>query len=140
MASESILTSTADDPFGMYCFLCTTLEYAEDLSFVTFNLRDDVTFSDGTPMTAEDVAFSFNLFRRRASANTVSVVEGFIEKVEVENPHRITFYFTDAAPLRDRVGLVGGTPVFSKAWFEKTGARLDKSTKAPFHLHRALRA
>jgi len=52
--------------------------------------------------------------------------------VEIENPYRITFYFKDEASFRDRVGFAGGTPVFSKAWFEETGTRLDKATKAPF--------
>ena len=132
IGSESILTSTADDPFGMYCFLCTTLEYAEDLSFVTFNLRDDVRFSDGTPMTAEDVAFSFNLFQTQGISEYRRIVEGFIKEVKVENPYRITFTFNPDASLRDRVSLAGGVPVFSKAWFEKTGARLDKATKTPF--------
>ena len=132
IGSESILASTADDPFGMYCFMCTTLEYPEDLSFVTFNLRDDVTFSDGTPMTAEDVAFSFNLFATQGISEYRRVVEGFVDKVEVENPHRITFRFNPSSPMRDRVGIAGGTTVFSKAWFEKTGARLDKSTQQPF--------
>jgi microcin C transport system substrate-binding protein len=112
--------------------MCTTLEYAEDLSFVTFNLRDDVTFSDGTPMTAEDVAFSFNLFQTQGISEYRRIVEGFIKSVEVESPYRITFHFNEDASLRDRVGLAGGAPVFSKAWFEKTGARLDKSTKTPF--------
>ncbi|MCA0272064.1 MAG: extracellular solute-binding protein [Proteobacteria bacterium] len=132
IGSESILTGTADDPFGMYCFMCTTLEYPEDLSFVTFNLRDDVKFADGTPMTAEDVAFSFNLFATQGISEYRKVVEGFVEKVEVESPYRITFRFNPASPVRDRVGIAGGTTVFSKAWFEKTGTRLDKSSKAPF--------
>ena len=132
IGSESMLTSIYDDPYGAYCLLCTTLEYPADLSFVTFNLRDDVTFSDGTPMTAEDVAFSFNLFQTQGISEYRRIVEGFIDRVEVETPHRITFYFKPEASLRDRVGVAGGTPVFSKAWFEKTGARLDKSTKEPF--------
>ena len=132
IGSESMLTNIYDDPYGAYCLLCTTLEYPADLSFVTFNLRDDVTFSDGTPMTAEDVAFSFNLFQTQGISEYRRIVEGFIDRVEVETPHRITFYFKPEASLRDRVGVAGGTPVFSKAWFEKTGARLDKSTKEPF--------
>lgn len=132
IGSESILTGTADDPYGSYCFLCTTLEYPEDLSFVTFNLRDDVRFSDGTPMTAEDVAFSFDLFQTQGILEYRRIVEGFIDRVEIENPYRITFYFNDEASLRDRVGFAGGTPVFSKAWFEETGARLDRSTQTPF--------
>lgn len=132
IGSESILTSTADDPYGAYCLLCTTVEYPTDLSSVTFNLREDVKFADGTPMTAEDVAFSFDLFQTQGIPEYRAVVKGFIDRVEVENPHRITFYFTDTAPLRDRVGFAGGTTVFSKAWFEKTGARLDKGTRQPF--------
>lgn len=132
IGDESILTATADDPYGLYCFMCTTLEYPADLSFVTFNLRQDVKFADGTPMTAEDVAYSFDLFQTQGIAEYRAVVEGFIESVEVEGPYRITFRFKPEAPVRDRVGFAGGTPVFSKAWFEKTGTRLDKATKSPF--------
>ncbi|MEM6409321.1 MAG: extracellular solute-binding protein [Pseudomonadota bacterium] len=132
IGSEALLTSTSDDPYGVYCFLCTTMEYPEDLSFVTFNLRDDVTFSNGTPMTAEDVEFSFNLFLEQGIVEYRRIVEGFIDRVEVEGPYRISFYFQPEASFRDRVGFAGGTPVFSKAWFEETGTRLDKATKSPF--------
>ena len=132
IGSEPLLTSFADDPYGAYCFLCTTLEYPEDLAFVTFNLRDDVKFSNGTPMTAEDVEFSFNLFLEQGIVEYRRIVEGFIDRVEIENPYRITFYFKEEASFRDRVGFAGGTPVFSKAWFEETGTRLDKATKEPF--------
>ncbi len=132
IGSESILTSTADDPYGAYCLMCTTLEYPEDLSFVTFNLREDVRFADGMPMTADDVEFSFNLFLTQGIVEYRRVVETFIDRVEVETPYRITFHFTDEAPIRDRVGFAGGTPVFSKAWFKATGARLDESTQVPF--------
>ncbi|MCU0910491.1 MAG: extracellular solute-binding protein [Rhodobacteraceae bacterium] len=132
IGSESLLTSTADDPYGSYCFLCTTLEYPEDLSFVTFNLREDVTFADGTPMTAEDVAYSFNLFQTQGIPEYRSVVEGFIKEVVVEGDYRITFRFNPDSSVRDRVGIAGGTPVFSKAWFEAKGQRLDQSTREPF--------
>ncbi|MCB2134678.1 MAG: ABC transporter substrate-binding protein, partial [Rhodobacteraceae bacterium] len=132
IGSESILTNTADDPYGTYCFLCTTLEYPADLSFVTFNLRDDVKFADGTPMTAADVEFSFNLFLEQGIAEYRRIVEGFINKVDVEGPYRITFHFNDSASVRDRIGFAGGTPVFSKAWFETNGVRLDESSQRPF--------
>jgi microcin C transport system substrate-binding protein len=132
IGSESLLENTADDPYGSYCFLCTTLEYDQDLTFVTFNLRQDVKFSDGTPMTAEDVLYSFNLFQTQGIPEYRNIVQGFIEAIEVENPYRITFRFNPASSKRDRVGLAGGTPVFSKKWFEETGARLDRATQAPF--------
>lgn len=132
IGSESILTSTADDPYGSYCFLCTTLEYSDDLKWVTFNLRDDVKFSNGTPMTAEDVAYSFNLFQTQGIPEYRRIVNGWIENVEVLGDYQIKFTFTDEAPKRDRIGFAGGTPVFSKAWFEEGGIRLDESTQTPF--------
>ena len=59
---ESILTGSLDEIGASYCLMCTTLEYPEDRSWVIFNLRDDVRFSDGSPMTAEDVIFSYETF------------------------------------------------------------------------------
>ena len=132
IGTEAILTATADDAYGMYCFLCTTMEYDEDLSYVIFNLREDVTFSDGRPMTAADVEFSFNLILEQAIPEYRLVRATWIDTVTVLDPYKIKFTFTDEAPKRDRVGFAGGTPVWSKAWFEETGSRLDKSAREPF--------
>ncbi|MEZ5723028.1 MAG: hypothetical protein R3D59_16640 [Paracoccaceae bacterium] len=43
IGSESILIGTADDAYGVYCYLCTTMEYPDDQKWVIFHLRDDVT-------------------------------------------------------------------------------------------------
>ncbi|WP_296423165.1 extracellular solute-binding protein [Yoonia sp.] len=129
---ESILTSTADDPYGAYCYLCTTMEYPESRDWVIFNLRDDVTFADGSPFTAEDVKFTFELFMEQGIAEYRAVVEGFIADVELLGPYEIKFTFTDEAPRRDVIGIAGGTNAFSKAWFAQTGVRLDEGTLEPF--------
>ena len=129
---ENILVSTADDAYGTYCFLCATMEYPESRDWVIFNLRDDVTFSDGTPMTAEDVKFTFDLFQDQGLPEYVNVVRGFVSTLEVLDSQRIKFNFTDEAPRREVISFAGGTPVFSKAWFESTGARIDESTLEPF--------
>ncbi|WP_375259944.1 extracellular solute-binding protein [Citreimonas sp.] len=129
---ERIMVSTADDPYGTYCYLCETLEYPESRDWVIFNLRDDVTFADGTPMTAEDVKFTFELFLEQGLAEYVNVIEGFVSEVEVLGPHRVRFNFTEDAPRREVVPFAGGSVVFSKAWFEETGARIDESSLTAF--------
>ncbi len=129
---ESILTNTADDPYGSYCYLCTTLEYPDSKDWVIFNLREDVTFSDGSPFTAEDIAFAHNLIMEQGLPEYVAVVGGYIEGVEILDTYRIKFNFAEDAPRRDVIGVAGGTRAFSKAWFEETGARLDESTDVPF--------
>lgn len=132
IGNESILVGTSDDPYGAYCYLCTTLEYPESRDWVIFNLRDDVKFSDGTGMTAEDLAFTFKLYLEQGITEYREVYSQFVKDVEVLGPYKIKFSFTEDAPRRDVVTWVGGTTAFSKAWFEKTGARLDESTDAPF--------
>ncbi|HCP80247.1 MAG TPA: ABC transporter substrate-binding protein [Octadecabacter sp.] len=129
---ESILTATADDPYGSYCYLCTTMEYPESKDWVIFNLRDDITFSDGTPLTADDIAFSHNLIMEQGLPEYVAVVASFVVGVEVLDTYRIKFNFTPEAPRRDVVGFAGTTRGFSRAWFDETGARLDESTDVPF--------
>lgn len=129
---ESIMTSTADDPYGSYCYLCTTLEYPESLDWVIFNLRDDITFSDGRPFTAEDVEFFHNLIMEQGLPEYVNVVSQYLAGVEVLDTYRVKFNFTPEAPRRDVIGIAGGNRAFSKSWFEETGARLDESTDVPF--------
>ncbi len=129
---ESILTSYADDPYGVYCYLCETIEYPESRDWVIFNLRDDVKFWDGTIMTAEDIKFTFELYLEQGITEYRSVYSQFIDSVEILDTHRIRFNFTEAAPRRDVVSWVGGTSAFSKAWFEETGTRLDEASTEPF--------
>lgn len=129
---ESILTSTADDPYGTYCYLCTTMEYPESLDWVIFNLRDDIVFADGRPFTAEDAKFAFELLQEQAIAEFRNVIDGYIAGVEVLDTHRIKYSFTPEAPRREVIGIAGLTPAFSKSWFEETGSRLDEANTEPF--------
>lgn len=130
---EGILIGTADDPYTAYCYLCTTMEYPESRDWVIFNLREDVTFSDGSPMTAEDVVFTHNLFLEQGIAEYKNVFDAYYEDVEALGPHRVKFTFTEDAPRREVIQFAGGgSVIFSKAWFEETGARIDESTLEPF--------
>lgn len=129
---ESIMVATADDPYGSYCYLCTTLEYPESLDWVIFNLRDDVTFSDGSPFTADDIVFFHELIMEQGLPEYVTVVEGYISNVEALDTYQVKFTFTDEAPRRDVIGIAGSNRAFSKVWFAETGARLDESTDVPF--------
>ncbi len=128
---EAIVTTTADDPTALYCYLCTTMEYPQDLSYVIFNLRDDVTFSDGSPMTADDIKFSYDTFMEQGLPEFRAAFDGQITLVEVLDPHRIKFTFGDDAPLRDRISLAATFPPFSKAEWERDGRRIDQTWKTP---------
>lgn len=129
---ESILQGTADDVSAAYCLLCTTMEYPEDRSWVIFNLRQDVTFSDGTPFTAEDVLFSYELFRDKGIPEFRSVANAKFQSVEILDPYRIKFTFTPGTPFRDMPAQAGGSPIFSKAHYEANNRDLERSSLEPF--------
>ena len=128
---ESILTGTADEIGASYCLLCTTLEYPEDRSWVIFNLRPEVRFSDGTPMTADDVLFSFETFRDKGLSDFRTVLNEQVEKVEVLDPHRVKFTFRAGIPTRDLPESVGGLPIFSRAYFETHKLDLEETSIIP---------
>lgn len=128
---ESILTGTADEIGTAYCFLCTTMEYPEGKDWVIFHLRDDVKFSDGSAMTAEDVVFTYELFLEQGLPSYRAVLGSEVESAEAIDATTVKFTFKPEAPKRDLIQSVGGLPVFSKAWYEANGARLDESRMEP---------
>lgn len=129
---ESILSGTLDDVSAAYCLLCETMEYPEDRSWVIFNLRKDVTFSDGSPFTAEDVLFSYELFRDKGIPEYRSVANGKYQSVEVLDPYRIKFTFTPGTSFRDMPAQAGSSPIFSKKDYEENKRDLEKSSLEPF--------
>ena len=128
---ESIMTAFADDTTTLYCLLCSTLEYPQSKDWVIFHLRPEVRFSDGRPMTAEDVKFTFEEFMAKGLPSFRAAFGDQISDVEVIDPHTVKFNFTPQAPRRDVIGLAGGLPVFSKSWFQETGYKLDESSLTP---------
>ena len=129
---ESILSGTLDDVSAAYCLLCETMEYPEDRSWVIFNLRKDVTFSDGTPMTADDVLFSHELFRDKGIPEFRAVSNEKYQSVEVLDPYRIKFTFAPGTSFRDMPAQAGSTPIFSRKHYEENNRDLEKSSLEPF--------
>lgn len=132
MLYESILTGTADEIGASYCLMCTTLEYPQDRSWVIFHLRDDVKFSAGTPLTADDVLFSYNTFSSKGLSDFRTIFNTEIEKVEALDPHTVKFTFKTGIPTRDLPASVGGLPIFSKADYEANKRDLGDSSLKPF--------
>jgi len=129
---ESILTGTADEIGSAYCLLCESMEYPEDRSWVIFNLRPEVTFSDGTPMTAEDVVFSYETFLTKGLTDFRTVFAEQVEGAEVLGPHRVKFTFKPDIPTRDLPADVGGLPIISKADYLANNRDLEASSLEPF--------
>ena len=129
---ESILTGTADEIGAAYCLLCETLEYPENRDWVLFHLRPDARFSDGTPLTAHDVLFSYETLRDKGLSSFRLVIAQQVAKAEVVDDHTIRFIFTPDYPRRDVIQSVGGLPVFSRKDFADHGRDLEQTSDTAF--------
>lgn len=115
---ESMLVESYDEPGSFYGLLAESLEYPETQDWVIFNLRPEARFSDGSPLTAEDLVFSHNLLLDQGLKSYAEAVRKRIIKAEVLGPHRAKFYFADDISRRSLITQVGAVPVYSKAWYE----------------------
>ena len=125
---ESLLGDGPADAYGEgYGLLAESLEYPPGKEWVIFHMRPEARFSDGTPVTAHDVLFSHNLLLEQGLPSYAAAVKKRIPKAEVIDDRTIKFHFADGISRRSLIDQVGGVPVWSKKWFEDTGARLDES-------------
>ncbi len=109
-----------------YGLLAESLEYDEGKTWVIFHMRPEARFADGTPVTAHDVVFSHNLFLDQGLRSYAEAVRRRVIGAEALDDHRVKFTFAEGISRRSLIDQVGGTPVFPRAWYENTGARLDE--------------
>ncbi|WP_137702768.1 extracellular solute-binding protein [Marimonas lutisalis] len=125
---ESLLGDGPADAYGEnYGLLAESLEYDEGKTWVIFHMRPEARFSDGTPVTAHDVVFSHNLFLEQGLPSYAIAVKKRVLSAEALDDHTVKFTFAEGISRRSLVDQVGSTPVFSRKWYEETGARLDES-------------
>ncbi|WP_417604083.1 extracellular solute-binding protein [Primorskyibacter flagellatus] len=115
---DQLIESTADSVGQYYCVLCESLEYDEGKNYVIFNLRPEAVFSDGSPVTAEDVVYSHRLFIEQGLPSYAQAVGRMVTGAEALDEHTVKFTFAEGITRRSLIETVGNTPAFSKAWFE----------------------
>ncbi|MDV4143408.1 extracellular solute-binding protein [Shimia sp. FJ5] len=115
------------DAYGeSYGLLAESLEYDEGKTWVIFHMRPEARFADGTPVTAHDVVFSHNLLLEQGLPSYAQAVKKRVLSAEALDDHTVKFTFAEGISRRSLIDQVGGVPVWSKAWYEESGARLDE--------------
>ena len=114
---DSLLSGNLDEPDSMYGLLAESIEYPENREWVIFHMRPEARFRDGTPVTAEDVVFSYNVLIEKGQPSYRVSLKDF-RTVEALDEHTVKFTFNPEGPLRELLMTAGGLPVFSKAYYE----------------------
>jgi peptide/nickel transport system substrate-binding protein len=120
---ESLLARAYDEPFSLYGLIAESVEVPEDRSFVEFTLNPAAKFSDGSPITVEDVIFSHALLRDHGRPNHRSYYQK-VTRVEKTGENKVKFTF-DGSGDREMPLIIGLMPVLPRHLidpdsFEKT--------------------
>ncbi|MGD8809707.1 MAG: extracellular solute-binding protein [Gammaproteobacteria bacterium] len=113
---DTLMVSSADEPFSMYCLVCETIEVPKDRSWVAFHIDPKARWHDGKPITADDVIWSFNtLFEK--GAPFYRFYYGSVAKVEKVGDNGVKFNFKPGEN-RELPLILGQLPVLPKHYWE----------------------
>ena len=134
MMGESLMARSLDEPFSLYGLLAESVETAEDRSWVEFTLRPEARFSDGSPVTVEDVIWSYETLGTVGHPR----YHGFYNKVasiEAVGERGVRFTFNEED--RELALLAGLRPILQKAqWegidFAESGLTTIPITSSPY--------
>ncbi len=92
----TLLSSPIDDLQNAYGYVAESFEIGD--THVTFHLRKNATFQDGSPISPEDIIFSFDFFSKEANPTYETKYQN-ISRGEKIGPHSVRFYFKGENPI-----------------------------------------
>ena len=113
---ETLLMSSADEPFSEYGLIAESVDVSEDRGSVTFAIRPQARFQDGSPITADDVLFSFETLKAKGSP-FFRLYYANVAKAEKLGERQVKFTFAPGEN-RELPLIMGQMPVLSKKYWE----------------------
>lgn len=111
---DSLTAPSEDEPFSRYGLLAEDMVLAPDRLSVQFRLNPKARFSNGDPVLAEDVKYSFDTLMSKQASPTFRAYWADIARAVVVN--RLTIRFEFKRRNSELHMVIGQLPVFSKAW------------------------
>ncbi len=124
---DSLMAPARDEAFSYYGLVAETIETPADRSWVAFTLRPQARFHDGTPMTVDDVIWTFETLKAKGQPFFRSYYAQVV-KVEKVGDRKVKFTF-GPGDNRELPLIVGQLPVLSRAYWAKRD--FEKTTLDP---------
>ena len=124
---ESLMVRSYAEPFSLYGLIAQRVRMPDSREWIEFELNPDAKFSDGSPVTVEDIAFSLDIIRDKGRPPIRNWIGAIVDK-EFTPPNRIKLVFENG-DNRELPLLIALAPIFSK---KNTDAEnFDKSSLTP---------
>ena len=112
---DSLMTRATDEPDAVYGLVARSAELAADGKSVTFRLRPEAKFADGSPLSADDVIFTFKTLKEKGHPSYRVLLRDVVE-AQAPDAATVRYLFT-GSQIRDLPLTVASLPVLSKAYY-----------------------
>lgn len=127
LLNDKLMQRAWNEPFTLYGLAAESADVTPDRSQVTFHLNKSARFHDGQPMTAEDVKFSYEMYRKHGHPVRRRVY-GFVRNVKIISERDIQFTFGEGYD-RESVLILALMPVLPRHYWQKRD--ISKTTLEP---------
>ncbi len=124
---DTLTLASSDEPSSEYGLIAESVEVPADRSWVAFTLRPEARFHDGSPITADDVIWTFQTLKSKGHP-FYRAYYAQVAKAETQGPRKVKFSF-GAGENRELPVIAGQLPVLSKAYWSKRD--FEKTTLEP---------
>lgn len=128
LVTDTLMLPSADEPLSQYGLVAESVEMPDDRAWITFTLRPEARWNDGTPITADDVVFSFDILKEKGHP-TYRIIYAEVTKAEKLSRRKVKFTFAHNGN-RELALLAGQLPLISKAYFSTH--EFNKSSLLPY--------
>jgi microcin C transport system substrate-binding protein len=116
LSYDTLFKRSLDEPGAAYGLIAKSVEVPADSSWALFTLRPEARFQDGSPITADDVVFSFEVLRDKGQP-FYRFYYASIAKAEALDKTHVKFTFNKTGN-RELPQIVGELPVLSKHYWQ----------------------
>lgn len=124
---DTLMVRSYDEPDAHYALIAKSADVATDGRSALFRLDERARFHDGSPITADDVAFSLDIIKSKGHPILRNIFE--LASAEVLDPHTVRIVLAEGAPRDLLVRVAGELPILSKAYYRDV--EFDRTTLDP---------
>ena len=128
MTFDTLMTRATDEPDAIYGLVAETVDVSDDLLTYTFHLRREARFHDGSPLTAEDVAFSLMLLKDKGHPEIAEPLTAMTNAAAAD-AQTLTVTLSAERTRQTILSVAADCPIFSKAYY--TAHEFDSSSLDP---------
>jgi microcin C transport system substrate-binding protein len=121
---EALAVPSLDEPFAQYGLIASDISVADDQLSVVFTINEHARFSDGQPITPEDIKFTIDTLKSDAVHPFYPNYYKDIDRAEILDERRVAFHFKQVN--RELPMIAGQISVMSRSFYQKHGFDSDK--------------